>query len=109
MPRSQPYERKKIRTVHSLNQVAHLRQHVQMLDTFNHTEFEYNEYLSLVLFVIQADPTIALVPFFVLTTQRVRESNQNNVLITKPEQNSHVLRFQPQTKKYVDQIHEKIR
>ena len=44
---------KKISTVPSLYQVAHLRQDVQeMLDKFNHTGFEYNEYLCLVIFAI---------------------------------------------------------
>ena len=54
--KSQLGERKKFSTVPPLYQVAYLRQDVQeVFDKFNHAGFEYNEYLSLVLFVIHGE------------------------------------------------------
>ena len=100
--------------VPSLYQVAYLRKYVlEMLAKFSHIGFEDNEYLRLVLFVINCESNCRIGALLDLEYSSYAEMEQDQIPTTFDEKTGsklpNFLRFRAQTKRLVDQFHEKFR
>ena len=105
---------KKFSNVPSLYQVAYLRKDVlEMLDKFSHIGFDYNEYLCLVLFVIHSESNCRIGALLDLEYSSYAEMEQDQIRTTFDHKTGsklpNFLRFRSQTKRLVDQLHEKFR
>ena len=84
-----------------------------MLDKFSHIGFEYNECLCLVLFVIHSESNCRTRALLDLEYSSYAEMEQNQIRTTFDQKTGskipNFLRFRSQTKRLVDQLHEKFR